>query len=242
MRDRPIVGTCVQAWSRASRSLVPSAKLQHTTVPFILTLLRPSGVAQFRCARGGVLLLLAVSATCVFVAAWVMPGTYSWRANAISESAAQGVEFAWVARLGFLAFGWAVIWLALHLRRIWARGAYWMFLAFGAFMLATAAFSHKPWLAGVAFDRFEDFLHSVSATGMGFAFALGVTARCLQRGDDAWSSKVRDCIPVIAAVALPLLGQLWPSVMGMLQRAMFAVAYLWFASEALATRKPQGSP
>lgn len=223
---------------KAGRKVNRRAKV----LPFIESLLQPSGHAALRWTRWGVVLLLVLSATCVLVSAWAMPETYSWRANAISESAAQGVEFAWIARLGFLAFGGAVIWLALHLRGIWARSACWMFLAFGAFMLATAAFSHKPWLAGVAFDRFEDFLHSVSATGMGFAFALGVTARCLQRGDEAWSSKVGDCIAVVAAVALPLLGQLWPSVMGMLQRAMFAVAYLWFASEALAGCKPHRSP
>jgi hypothetical protein len=37
-----------------------------------------------------------------------------------------------------------------------------------------AAFSHRPWLPHVQFDRFEDLLHSASATGVGLAFAGGV--------------------------------------------------------------------
>jgi hypothetical protein len=48
-------------------------------------------------------------------------------------------------------------------------------------MVGTAAFSHQPWLDGVPFDPVEDFLHSLTATVTGFAFALGVRARFLQR-------------------------------------------------------------
>jgi hypothetical protein len=56
-----------------------------------------------------------------------------------------------------------------------------MHAAFGIFMVATAAFSVRPWLEGVAFDFVEDGLHSFTATAMGFAFAFGVLVLFLQR-------------------------------------------------------------
>jgi hypothetical protein len=176
----------------------------------------------------------------VFTAPLAMPDSYSWLSNAISESAAQGVEAAWIARLGFVLFGCAVLWLVSFLRPVWARGTYWMQLAFGVCMVGTAAFSHKPWLPNVPFDSFEDFLHSVTATGMGFAFSFGVVARLLQRKHGEASRKAFDGVALVVATAFSPLGELWPSIAGLLQRVMFIVAYLWFAHEAL-TAQPSAS-
>ncbi|MFM9884651.1 MAG: DUF998 domain-containing protein [Burkholderiales bacterium] len=201
-------------------------------------LLQPLGTSSARFTVLGVLLLLAASATCVLAAPLAMPDGYSWLTNAISESAAQGLQSAWIARLGFLLFGCAVLWLAAYLRSIWARGAYWMQVAFAICMIGTAAFSHKPWLANVPLDLFEDLLHSVTATGMGFAFSFGVVARLFQRGNGEHLKKALDVIALVAATSLSPLGELWPSIAGLLQRTLFGVAYLWFAYEALAASTP----
>ena len=88
-----------------------------------------------------------------------MPDSYHWIEHTTSESAAQGITGAWLARLGFLLFGLAVTWLAVIMNPVWARGAVWMHTAFGIFMLATAAFSVRSWLEGVAFNPVEDGLH-----------------------------------------------------------------------------------
>lgn len=200
-------------------------------------LLEPAGTTRFRFTATGIVLLLAASASCVVVAPLAMPDSYSWKSNAISESAAQGVTSAWIARLGFLLFGSAVLWLVAFLKPVWARGACWMHAAFGAFMIGTAAFSHRPWLADAPFDPFEDFLHSVTATGMGFAFALGVVARLLQRERGEGWKKAGDAAALAAATVLPPLVQLWPSIGGLLQRTLFLIAYLWFACEAVSAYK-----
>jgi len=169
-----------------------------------------------------------------------MPNGYSWLSNAISESAAQGLHSAWIARLGFLLYGLAVFWLAASLRPVWARGAYWMHSTFGVFMIGTAAFSHKPWLTNIPFDSFEDLLHSVTATGMGFAFSFGVLARLLQRGKGEKLYIAGDAVALVAATVLPLSGLFWPSMSGLLQRTLFVVAYLWFAREAMTARSMTG--
>ncbi len=61
-----------------------------------------AGVSR-RCAAVGVIALLVVSAVALAVAPVLMPAGYDWVAHTTSESAAQGVAGAWVARLGFVA-------------------------------------------------------------------------------------------------------------------------------------------
>ena len=160
-----------------------------------------------------------------------MPASYSWISNVISESAAQGVPGAWLARAGLLAFGLAVLWQALLLRRIWSPGALYCHLAFAICMLSAAAFSHRPWIAGAPFDDFEDLLHSVAATGMGFAFAFGVAFRQWQRIAGGAGVCVPDLVAIACSVVLPVTGVLWPELDGLLQRSMFLVAYVWYGRE-----------
>ena len=93
-------------------------------------------------------------------------------------------------------------------------------------MIMVAAFSARPW-TGAPYDGTEDALHSLAATGMGFAFALGVVATF------AWARRFRarpwwpDAVAVVASVALPLAMTAWPDVDGAPQRVMFAIAYAW---------------
>lgn len=87
----------------------------------------------------GVLLLLGLSIVSFLCAPLLMPEGYYWIMHTTSESAAQGTEGAWLARLGFLSFGFAVIWLSLALNDTWARGAVWLHTAFGVFMVSVAA-------------------------------------------------------------------------------------------------------
>lgn len=204
------------------------------------TLLVPAGARTHRYTAVGTVALLVASASSILVAHQAMPESYSWISNTISESAAQGLRNAWIARLGFLLFGLAVVWLALALRSTWARSAYRMHMAFGLCMVSTAAFSHEPWLENVPVDRVEDFLHSVTATGMGFAFCFGVLARRCQRGASQSARRTFDATALLAATAMPLLMAGWPDGGGLVQRLMFLVAYAWYGSETRAIAGPRG--
>ncbi len=182
----------------------------------------------------GVVGLLLLSAVALGVAPLLMPASYSSVANTTSESAAQGVEHAWVARLGFLSLGLAVLRLAAALRTSWARGPQWLHIAFGVLMTATAAFSHRSWVAGARFDPVEDVLHSFTATAMGFAFSFGVLARLLQRGRQREPGRALDAVALVVATVIPLLMARFAGLDGVIQRLMFLVAYLWYARETLA--------
>lgn len=199
----------------------------------ILRILQPAIAHSSRFTATGIIVLLLASASLIALAPLAMPTGYSWLSNSISESAAQGLRDAWIARLGFLLFGMAVLWLALSRKTIWARGTYWMQLVFAMCMLGTAAFSHQPWLAGVPSDPFEDLLHSITATGMGFAFTFGVVVRFMQRSRHELFARLIDIVAIVAATLLSPVGVMLPSVAGLLQRVMFVVAYFWFAYEAL---------
>ncbi len=183
-----------------------------------------------------VIFLLDLSFIALLTAPMLMPESYSWVIHTTSESAAQGLQSAWLARLGFLLFGLAVLWLASSARETWARAAVWMHIGFAVMMLGTAAFSHRPFLPDVPFDAVEDTLHSFTAMLMGFAFSLGVFVRFLQRDKFAVVDRLVDLTALASAVFIPLL-MLWqPDMSGLVQRLMFLAAYIWYGLEAWGLR------
>ncbi|WP_203337108.1 DUF998 domain-containing protein [Nocardioides limicola] len=188
-----------------------------------------------RTQRCGVLLLLIGSAVCLAAVPWVLTDDYDWIAHTTSEAAGQGVEGAWLARLGFFGYGCGVLWLALARRPRWGRVGTSLFVVFAAMMASAAVFSSRPWTPGTTFDVVEDVLHSVAATAMGFAFAFGVVAVGLRRRRVPVLTRVRDLVAILASVAMPTMMLLASHQAGLWQRAMFAISYLWFAAETVDT-------
>lgn len=177
-----------------------------------------------------IVIALAAALVCLGAAPLLLPDSYDWIHNGVSESAAQGISGAWLARLGFVLFGLAVITLSLIVRTTWTVIATGAHLVFGISMLGVAAFSTRPWTPNVAFDRTEDQIHSVFATTMGFAFIGGVVAVMivhLRRGATGWPG---DVVALVVATSVPLAmsSEIW----GVLQRCMFLTAALWYAREA----------
>jgi Protein of unknown function (DUF998) len=169
----------------------------------------------------------------------LIPGGYSWVSQSVSEAAAQGLEGAWLARLGFLTFGWSVLALARLASPRWGFAGTASFVTFGAAMTAAAAFSHQPWLDTPPADDTEDLLHSIAATGMGFAFAFGVAIVAVREARLRGHIRAFDALAIVASFLLPMAGGLWGGVEGVLQRVLFLVGYAWYAREALRLLKPQ---
>lgn len=176
---------------------------------------------------------LGASAAMLAIAPVLMPASYSWLSKTTSESAAQGVAGAWVARLGFSVFGLSVLLLSFVRRHAWGLAVA-PHGAFGVLMLGAATFSTRSWELAVPYDRVEDLLHSIAATGMGFAFAIGVVATSLRaRSTSTGRPWPPDATALSASVLIPLAMSALPDLGGALQRLMFAVAYWWYATEAL---------
>ncbi len=172
-----------------------------------------------------------LSALALLLAPNLMPESYSWVANSTSESAAQAIQGAWLARLGFLLFGLAVLCLSYRLEQSWAKLVVFFHIIFATMMIATAAFSTQPWLDTLAFDPVEAALHSLTATVMGFAFNLGVFARFLQVYHKEEKRRWFDLIAVFIATLIPIMMAFMPEMDGLLQRFMFFTAYLWYLNE-----------
>ncbi|HEX6221291.1 MAG TPA: DUF998 domain-containing protein [Acidimicrobiia bacterium] len=180
-----------------------------------------------------VLIGIVGSVVSLAVAPLLMPSTYSWITHTTSESAAQGVQGAWVARLGFALFGLSVMVLVTARAPTWGRWASTAHAVFGLMMVVTATASVRPWEAGVSFDAGEDGIHSFAATAMGFAFAGGVALTSASRLQKGGRILLLDICAVIASVAIPLLMVAFDDSSGLLQRVMFLVAYAWYGREGL---------
>ena len=183
-------------------------------------------------ARLGLTSLL-VSAVLVALAPLVMPSDYSWVSHSISESGAQGVGSAWVTRMGFLLLGLGVILVSLASIDRWRWPGAVLNGAFGLLMMCAAVFSTHSWRTDQPFDEFESNVHSLVATVMGIAYGVGVLAaligdRRMPRGQQVFS-----IIASLSSIVLPLGMWSMPEVAGVLQRTMFAIAYVWFAVEAV---------
>lgn len=183
--------------------------------------------------RSAVLLMLALSAVLLMLAPAAVPDDYSWVAHTLSEAAAQGVPGAWVARLGLALFGAGVLALSWW-SPSWGLAGRVLHGVFGLALVASAVFPTRSWVEGAAYDPMLDAAHSVAATGMGFAFALGVVSVAVTRR----RVQVLDVAVVAASVGLPLGMLAAPGAAGVLQRAMFALAYAWYGLE---TRGAAGS-
>lgn len=186
-----------------------------------------------RLQRFGVVALLVFSITALAIAPTLMPESYSPLSLSISESAAQGVKGAWLARTAFLFYGFAVLWLARLNSTRWGRLGTALFGVFGVAMTAVAAYSHRPWIAGAPTDMFEDLLHTVAATGMGMAFAFGVIAVAFRRKSPRIALRLYDFTAVGVSFVFPMIMMNGAAIAGLLQRIMFLIAYLWYAAEAL---------
>lgn len=191
---------------------------------------RASGLAA------AVLVGLGSSAVALALAPVLMPPGYRWVSHTTSESAAQGVSGAWLARLGFVLFGLSVMALAfVAVRRLGGLSAA-LHFAFGALMTAAAAFSTRSWTGG-PYDRTEDALHSVAASAMGVAFAAGVVAAMVHVGRRTGrAGLVLSIAAVASSVIVPVAMSALPAYDGLFQRVMFGIAYAWYAKAALDIR------
>ena len=175
---------------------------------------------------------LVLSGLILFWAPVGLDATYSVVDHTISESGGQGVDGAWATRSGFLLFGLGVALLAhWSLRSVAARVA---FAVFAASMAAVATFPARSWEASADYSGVADTLHSVFATTMGFAFAVGIVAVSVGRRVRWSGDRVFDWVALVASVAIPLRMAASDDRIGLLQRLKFLIAYLWFGREALA--------
>ncbi len=182
-------------------------------------------------ARHAIALFTALAAAMVLfaLAPLALPQSYSPVALGTSEAAAQGVAGAWVARLGFVMFGLAVLGICVLRHQSWPPLTTGLHGGFGVGMILVAVFSHAPWETGVPYVELEDQLHSVFASVVGFSFIAGVASTMFTRRPRTRMGVVGDIAALLVATTVPLLAG--SSLWGAAQRLMFITAAAWYAAE-----------
>jgi len=183
-----------------------------------------------RLAALGITALLVAALSAFAFAPTLVAESYSWVEHGISESAAQGVEGAWLARGGLILYGLAVVWLVGLRHSLWGPLATALFAVFGASMFGVAAFAAKSWEEDAVFVESEDVLHSVFAGIAGFAFVVGLLSLIVARQHRPVRAAIPDWVAFLVAAIVPLTAS--TSVWGALQRLMFFTTAAWYAREA----------
>ena len=162
--------------------------------------------------------------TAMILGALASDPAYSTVSNTTSELAGQGMPNAWIMRAGFAAFGLAAI-LSAGLRLREAPLMHLPVILFGLGMIGVAIWSAAPLDPALAFDAEQDRLHSLLASGVGFAFALACGVRIFLPGGNPFEGV--SWLGLIVSIAIPLAMTRFPEIDGVLQRIMFAVSALW---------------
>lgn len=88
----------------------------------------------------------------------------------------------------------------------------------------------------------EDVLHSVAANVIGLGFTVGVMAVGITRARRRGRADPFDWVAFLAGPLIPLAMLSFASLEGVLQRMMFAIAYVWYLREASRIPPPPGRP
>lgn len=167
------------------------------------------------------------------------PPEFSVIGHTTSEQAGQHMPGAWLMRAGFVAYGAAVLFAAIARFRN-APALHAALALFGLGFVATALWSNAPIVRGVPADMDEDWLHSVASGVVGTAFALACAARLFLRRHDGLDGLA--LIGLVVSVAIPLAMEALPDIRGLLQRAMFALSFVFVACEfVFASRTGDGA-
>lgn len=177
-------------------------------------------LADFRYLIHALLLLLPI----MFVLPFYSADTYSIIKNTTSHLGAQSTPNAWIMNAAFVLVGISCVLEAwLHLGRFWFHKI--LLSIFGLSLALTGIFHHAPIIEGVIFNSFEDKLHSIFATIVGFSFAIYAMSSAFI--EKAVRYRIIDIAVGFTATILSVLMSYLPNYSGIWQRAIFIISFLW---------------
>ena len=163
----------------------------------------------------------------------LLPPGYSVIRHSISESAAQATEGAWLARTGLALLGVSAL-LTAEPETGTSRWARVSLRLFGVGLMASALWSHSPWLPSRPNDVTEDLLHTLASSLVGAGIinaAAALALRPTERG-----VRFASVVSLTVSVLAPLVMILDEPRTGLWQRLMFAVAIAWLFVAQRGTR------
>ena len=183
-------------------------------------------VALARWARAG----LVVSILFLGAAPMMVAESYSVAHNTLSESGAQGVDGAWVLRVGILLTAGSVLLLSVAAGSRWLPRVKWWIRIYATALILLAAFSEAPW-DGSPHDEMVASLHTVFGIAGAIAFIVGAAALATSRPRAERLARGFDWLVIAVIALIPQVMHL-SELDGLLQRTMVILGYLWLLVEA----------
>ncbi|HXK72076.1 MAG TPA: DUF998 domain-containing protein [Clostridia bacterium] len=150
--------------------------------------------------------------------------SYSIIKNTTSQLGAQNTVNAWIMNVTFIIVGVSCIAEAwLHLKQFWFQKI--VLSIFGLGLIFTGLFSHAPITDTVVFNPIEDQLHSVFASAVGFSFIIYAISSAFI--ENKKTSRILDLSVGLSTAALSLLMLFYPDFLGIWQRTMFIISFIW---------------
>jgi hypothetical membrane protein len=163
----------------------------------------------------------------IVIAHALVPQPYSWSENTISELGAQGYDYGWIMRAGFIGFG-ALVFLGAA-QRARKPGSAWFrelpLMIYGLGVLVSGLFSAKPFMEGVPYLEAEARLHSTMATAAGAAISIAVVLYLVT--DKSVRGKMAHLMALALIVALSALFGASPTGAGIVQRLLYMAGFAW---------------
>ncbi len=181
----------------------------------------------------GIVAGLLISALAFSLAPLLMPSSYSWTEHTLSQAASQGLQGGWLSRLGFLIGGLTIMRLARPDVIDWWPLPRLLHRVAGAMMLAAVAFTDRSWDPNAPYDRLENIVHSAVATAGSVSFSLGVLLVLEQKRQQHGRIPLLEVVVLATEIVLPPLMLVWVEWTGVIERAMFSAAYVWYGCEVL---------
>lgn len=149
---------------------------------------------------------------------------YSILRNTTSHLGAQGAPNAWIMNTVFILLGTTCMWKGVPAFRRYPFQQV-VLIFFGLSLVATGFFQHKPIVAGIPFNAFEDQMHSLFASVVGFSFT--VFAMSLIWIESERNRKLQAFGMALLAMILSILIFNLSDYAGIWQRVMFASSFGW---------------
>lgn len=176
-----------------------------------------------------IIVMLVASFAMVASAPLLMIDSYSWIANTISESGAQGVDGAWLFRIGVLMAAAATTTMVATAGDGLPASSKRALALYALSLVAAAAFPEKPWLDG-PYNEMIAGLHTVAAFNTGLWFGIGVFAASRHRSST--TVVTYDVVMVVMVATIPILMLVFDSFEGLFQRILIVAGYVWLFLEA----------
>lgn len=175
-------------------------------------------------------LMLGGSFVALMAAQFLMPDSYSWLEHTISESGAQGLDYAWLVTVGVLLTSSSVFILSVAAGEGWNRRVKAAFLFYAVALVGSAFLQEAPW-EEIPHNETEAYLHTFFTFWAGVGFAFGILFLSRSRERSAKAQIIFDWVMIGTTALIPLVMLSFLDIEGLLQRVLVLIGYAWWFNE-----------